>query len=509
VAVVILLYILRRSREIVHEKPTVNSEQGGVLWGDRKCGGHRMLYHPFAMNLIDVPLTATQVLRAFHHDEPYLILGSAFTTVGVIAIGFCIMRRRFDPLLVWLAIFAHLYGQRLWMNSGLLRMTIPDSEFFRRLTAATDYLVPIPAFLFFRAAGFLGRQGRKITIALVTLFSALVTGTVFFGALPVFRYINNSVIVAAIAAMMVMMLRRSGDRDFAVIRIGLFIFGAFAILDNLERSFNVEPYGFAVLLVCLGYVAARRTLKREEEYGEIQRELELASRIQLSLLPGTFPSSDAFRIAARYVPVKSVAGDFYDVIAADAGHVGLLIADVSGHGVPAALIASMVKMAAVSQRDNAAHPAQLLSGMNRALCGNTQGQYVTAAYVFVDGENKELRYAAAGHPSMMHLRNGTVSEIAENGLLLAAVDGITYTEIAVALEPGDRLLLYTDGMVEARNAAGAMFGEAALFAALEKSAGLAPDEAAERIIALVQQWAPSQDDDLTLLVCDYAGLWGS
>src|SRR3954467_8270353 len=150
-----------------------------------------MLYHPFAMCLMDTQLTASEVLRAFHRDEPYLFLGSAFTTVGVVSIGYCVMRRRFDALLVWMAIFAHLYGQRLWMNSGLLRMSVPDSEFFRRLTAATDYLVPIPAFLFFQAAGFLGLWGRKITIALVALFGALVLGTVGFGVLPAFRLINN------------------------------------------------------------------------------------------------------------------------------------------------------------------------------------------------------------------------------------------------------------------------------------------------------------------------------
>jgi sigma-B regulation protein RsbU (phosphoserine phosphatase) len=246
-------------------------------------------------------------------------------------------------------------------------------------------------------------------------------------------------------------------------------------------------------------------LSRDQELGEIQKELDLARRIQLSLLPGTCPSSETFQIAARYVPMKSVAGDFYDVIMADAGHVGLLIADVSGHGVPAALIASMVKMAAISQRDNAAHPAQLLSGMNRALCGNTQGQYVTAAYAYIDAESGELRYGAAGHPSMLLLRSGSVSEIAENGLLLAAVDGLAYTDVAVALKPGDRLLLYTDGMVEARNGAGAMFGEAALFAELEQSAGLAVDEAADRIVASVQRWGQPQEDDLTVLVCDYAG----
>lgn len=465
-----------------------------------------MLYHPVAMCLIDMPLTATEVLRVFHRDEPYLILGSAFTTVGVVSIVYCVIRRRFDPLLVWMAIFAHLYGQRLWMNAGLLRLTVPDSEFFIRLKVATDYLVPVPAFLFFQAAGFLGRYGRTITIALVTLFSVLVVGTVTIGALPVFQQVNDSVIVVALVGIMAMMLRRGkGDQDFAVVRIGLFIFGILSLCDNLFRPMKVEPYGFAILLGSFGYVAARRTIKREEELGEIQRELELARRIQLSLLPPAFPESTAFRIAARYVPMNSVAGDLYDVVAADADHVGLFIADVSGHGVPAALIASMVKMAAISQRDHAAHPAQLLSGMNRALCGNTQGQYVTAAYAWLDAERREFRYAAAGHPSLLRLRNGRVEEIAENGLLLAAVDGIVYSETTVPLEPGDRLLLYTDGLVEARNEAGELFGEGFLMAELERTAGQRPAEAADGIIAAVQRWARSQDDDLTVVVCDFPG----
>ena len=465
-----------------------------------------MFYHPFAMCLLETQLTASQVLGAFHRDEPYLFLGSAFTTVGVVSICYCVMRRRFDALLVWMAIFAHLYGQRLWLNASLLRMTVPDSEFFRRLTAATDFLVPVPAFLFFQAAGFLGPWAKKVTVALVTLFSGLVLGTCFFGALTPFRLINNWTIVLVIVSMMVgLLLRQSPDRDFVVIRVGLFTFGTLAIFDNLIPRFRVEPFGFAVLLACFGYVAARRTLKREEEFGEIQRELELARRIQLSLLPAVFPESASFQLAARYVPMQLVAGDLYDVVVSDCDCVGLFIADVSGHGVPAALIASMVKMAAISQREHAARPAQILGGMNRALCGNTRGQYVTAAYAWLDGEKKEVRYAAAGHPSMLLLRDGRVSEITENGLLLAAVDGIGYTERSIALEPGDRLLLYTDGLIEARNKAGEMFGDASLGDAFAQSAGLSPSEAADAIVAKVQRWAHLQDDDLTLLVCDYRG----
>jgi sigma-B regulation protein RsbU (phosphoserine phosphatase) len=224
----------------------------------------------------------------------------------------------------------------------------------------------------------------------------------------------------------------------------------------------------------------------------------------LSILPGAFPDSSNFRVAARYVPMTSVAGDFYDFIVADDRQAGLLIADVSGHGVPAALIASMVKLAATSQRANAGDPAALLSGMNASLHGNTQNQFVTAAYVYLDSASRTLQYSAAGHPPMLLLRNGKVEEIVENGLMLAAFDFAKYTTAAHRLEAGDRLLLYTDGIVEAANAKGDFFGQDALAALLRQTAGLRPSDAVDRIISSVQQWANSQDDDLTVLVCDYA-----
>jgi sigma-B regulation protein RsbU (phosphoserine phosphatase) len=144
--------------------------------------------------------------------------------------------------------------------------------------------------------------------------------------------------------------------------------------------------------------------------------------------------------------------------------------------------------------------------MNAALCGNTQGQFVTAAYVHLDAQARELRYAAAGHPSMLLLRGGHVQEIIENGLLLAATESATYTEKSMPLERGDRLLLYTDGLLEAKDAGGRLFGDAALAEALRNSAKLAPAEAVESILAKVQSWARIQDDDLTALVCDFAGI---
>jgi len=458
------------------------------------------------MLALDPQLTAGEVLRAFHHDEPFLFLGAAFNTVTIILIGLCIIRRKADGMLLSLAWFAHLYGIRLWMTSELLQISVTPSEFFHRLTMAVNYLVPIPAFLFFHYAGFLGRLGRYITPFFIVLFSVLIGATLALGPLPAFFAINNAIIALALIAVVVRTFRSGrGDRDTRVIRAGLLIFAIPAICENLFIIPQIEPYCFAILLGCLGYVAAHRTLQRDREYSEIQQELELARRIQLSILPASFPESQSFRVAAKYVPMTSVAGDLYDFLVADDRQAGLLIADVSGHGVPAALIASMVKMAATAQREHAAHPAALLEGMNAALCGNTRGQYVTAAYVYLDAQSNALHYSAAGHPAMLLLRDGSVTEITENGMLLAAVNGASYETRSLPLNPGDRLLLYTDGLVEARNADGRLFGEQSLSAEFKTSSNLSPTEAVDHIITAVQRWARSQDDDLTVLVCDFVG----
>ncbi len=469
---------------------------------------------------IDPQLTASEVLRVFHRDEPNLFLGIAFTTTGILAAAFAVLRRKLDPLLIYFSLFAFIYGQRLLMQLGLLQILIPSSEIFLRLREAINFVVPVPAFLYFDAAGLLQRGGKMIGYALAIILGSLTVLTLAFGPSHIYSDINNAVVIAVLVVLVIQHVlviiadkkRQNGESsvspDFVVIRRGLFVFVAFALWDNLASSLHFtshrfEPIGFVVFLGALGYVAARQTLARDQQLGEIQKELEVARRIQLSILPSEFPVSKSFRVAARYVPMTSVAGDFYDFLVADDTRAGLLIADVSGHGVPAALIASMVKLAATSQRSNAAEPAALLAGMNAALCGNTQSQFVTAAYVYLDATEGQLRYSAAGHPPMLLLRAGSTFEIEENGLMLAAFDFATYTHSTQPLLPRDRLLLYTDGIVEAADRTGEFFGAPALAAALRDTAKLTPSEAADSIVASVRKWSATQDDDWTVLVCDY------
>jgi sigma-B regulation protein RsbU (phosphoserine phosphatase) len=454
-------------------------------------------------------MTADQVLQTFRHDVPTLLFGAMIMAVGLVAAAFSEIRRKHDPILIYLAFLAGLYGLRMWMQSGMFLLMQPWS-FYPRISSAIDYIVPIPAFLFLDAAGFLHRKTRNALYVVGIVLVVLAVATLAVGRQNIFSEINAVLIIAALTTLvLIFMNRRSVDRDAVVVRRGLLIFAAFIFWENFRnllgiRLPDIEPIGFVAFLLALGYVAARQTLQRDQQLSEIQKELEVAKRIQLSILPAEFPSSANFRVAARYLPMTSVAGDFYDFLVADDAQAGLLIADVSGHGVPAALIASMVKVAATSQRANAVDPARLLSEMNVVLYGNTQSQFVTAAYVHLDSTSKTLQYSAAGHPPMLLLRNGRVTEIVENGLILAAFDFATYTNTTHPLQPGDRLLLYTDGLIEAANAKGDPFGQDALSGLLRQTAELSPSAASDQIISSVQQWSASQDDDLTVLVCDYA-----
>jgi phosphoserine phosphatase RsbU/P len=235
----------------------------------------------------------------------------------------------------------------------------------------------------------------------------------------------------------------------------------------------------------------------------IRNELETARQIQLSILPGKMPETNSLDLAARYLPMTAVAGDFYDFIVVDDNHLGAFVADVSGHGMPAALISSMLKIALAAQSTSASDPAQVLSGLNQALCGKFQGHFVTAAYVFIDMENDILRYAGAGHPPLLTKDNvsAKVDEILENGLFLGVFPHATYTSVEVPFKTGDWCLLYTDGIPETTNPAGEEFGVSRLKIFLQNDESRDSDTFVDRFLETLCDWADHReaDDDITFL----------
>jgi serine phosphatase RsbU (regulator of sigma subunit) len=243
---------------------------------------------------------------------------------------------------------------------------------------------------------------------------------------------------------------------------------------------------------------------------EINTELEMARQIQLSILPSSTPKITGMDIVARYIPMTSVAGDFYDFIVVDERHVGILIADVSGHGLPAALIASMLQVALTAQARHVSEPSKVLAGLNQALCGKFQHNFVTAAYVYVDLEKNIMNYGGAGHPPLLLWRKstGSASELLENGLVMGQFEEATYDSLQVPIEPGDRFFLYTDGILETCNPAQEEFGTDRFMKFMETNNKLPAGPFADALMLELARWleqppGEGHKDDISLLAIDF------
>jgi serine phosphatase RsbU (regulator of sigma subunit) len=307
-----------------------------------------------------------------------------------------------------------------------------------------------------------------------------------------------------------------GTREIPVI----FLTGQTEVEDE-TRGFDVgavdyihKPFSPAVVKARVQTHLVLRGIREQlaQQLFTIQKELETARQIQLSILPSELPKIDGLDIAARYVPMTSVAGDFYDFIVVDEKHIGILVADVSGHGMPAALIASMLKIALSAQVANAADPARVLLGLNQALCGKFQHHYVTAAYLFLDMEKRTLTYAGAGHPPLL-LWGGSsegVRVVEENGLFLGKFEFARYSSVELPLASGDWALLYTDGISETTDPFGVEFGTERFREFLAEERSPSADHFADRLLEEVSRWSargPSEDldDDITLVAIHVNG----
>jgi len=301
-----------------------------------------------------------------------------------------------------------------------------------------------------------------------------------------------------------------GTKDIPVI----FLTGQTETSDE-TRGFDVgavdyihKPFSPAVVQARVQTHLVLRGIREQlaQQLFAIQKELETARQIQHSILPREIPKLAGLDIAARYIPMTSVAGDFYDFIVVDDRHIGILVADVSGHGMPAALIASMLKIALAAQAPKAADPAAVLLGLNLALCGKFQHHYVTAAYVYLDMEKRILRYAGAGHPPILSWASPTegVKDVLENGTFLGMFDFATYTAVEIPISRGAWCLMYTDGIPEITNPQEVQFGDERFRPFLGEQEWASADLLADGLLAEISRWsgrAPGEDpeDDITMV----------
>jgi serine phosphatase RsbU (regulator of sigma subunit) len=294
--------------------------------------------------------------------------------------------------------------------------------------------------------------------------------------------------------------------------IGTGLLAVTLLVDVLSRFLSwrggFDTYGIACFVLAQGVVTARRFFADQRELAAVEQELETARTIQTAILPREVPQIAGLRIAVRYLPARTVAGDLYDFQPLDDGRLGVLIADVAGHGVSAALIASMTTVAFASQKPHAADTARTLAEMNRVLCGHFESRYVTAAYVFFETVHRTLRYSLAGHPPPLMWRAAAkrIEPLATGSIVLGLLEHAVYESTEVALEPGDRLILYTDGLLEAQNPAGEWFGDAELARAVRDYASSDAEGFCSAVLAHLARWCGTSDlrfkDDVTLIVVD-------
>ncbi len=326
-------------------------------------------------------------------------------------------------------------------------------------------------------------------------------------------WLNSPVVLTAgfiaTAHLLASWWRGSWPRGFRVAAAGGLIFLGVAAYRTLSGGADeLEPLAMLVFMTSVGYFVAQRMLASERRLVAVSRELDLAREIQQSILPCALPETAGLRVAARYLPMSDIGGDFYDFDTQQANRLGVLVADVTGHGVPAALVASMVKMAFAAEAERIDSPGLVLTNMNRTLRGRFAGAYVTACCSVIDGLNRKLRYASAGHPApLLRGSDGLVKQLEQRGLLLAFDATAEYATAEVALNPGDRVVFFSDGLVEACNAGDEFFGDARLEQLLVASTAGTPEQFVDQIVAELRRWVGPDthlQDDVTVVVVDVA-----
>ena len=470
-----------------------------------------------------------EVLAALRGQMIEICFGTTFTVIGLVAVAVAAIRRRTGARAVgWMGIWSATYGILGLSGTPAFIAALPRwaQAAAPYVRVGFTYLTVVVATMAWREL-ILGRVRRILgAIAVVGLAIGIIGFAyfVFAGSSEKLIPWNNLLAVVDLLLLLTVIIVPSLSRKYlvlpsrGVLAVGSTVFVLEAVFVNLSRPFGYEvarfwdSLAFAVLLFSFSYVALQMVFANERRLLSIENELAVARQLQFSILPTTTPQLHNLRIAAVYEPMTEVAGDFYEFLPVDEYRAGFLVADVSGHGVPAALIASMIKVAAQSVTAWARDPGQVLRRLGEILSGQLRGQFVSAAYLWIDMETRQARYSAAGHPPLLCWRaaDRELKRIESNGLLFgvnfeSGHGDSDYPTCDVALASGDRFLLYTDGVVEPENSAGESFGDRQMERVVRGNQSCTASELSGHLLAEVRNWQPAsltQQDDITLIVID-------
>lgn len=264
----------------------------------------------------------------------------------------------------------------------------------------------------------------------------------------------------------------------------------------------------------LNLVVEDRTRELQKIYDEIsardkelRQNMVIAGRLQTRLLlPGAPPGWPEIHWGIHYAPLDLLGGDYYDFAVPNDGQLGILIADASGHSIAAAMVAVMARFAFTEVVRHTVRPADVLRVMNRRLQGLTDERFVTAFFGLLDRNTREFRFANAGHlpPLRYNPRHGRVEHLTQRGLMLGIMPEAAYDEVSVILEAGDRLVFFTDGVIDSRNLTKEPFGINRLEEFLRQEGRASAAMLAQLLVDRLNDFRSDQPawDDLTILIAE-------
>ena len=243
------------------------------------------------------------------------------------------------------------------------------------------------------------------------------------------------------------------------------------------------------------------------DHGHAVREMEQAQAVQRALLPDQLPAVASCDLAARWEPASTFGGDCYDTVALDASHLALSIGDVCGKGLPAALLMTHLQASVRAFASPQTLPEAVVASVNRALCRHGDlHRFVTLFYSVYDAESRLLRFCNAGHnPPVLARQDGSIERLATGGTIAGVFEDAVYEAGQVRLRPGDRLVLFTDGITEAGATDGEEFGDDRLVAAVHATNALDAAGIADRVFADVGAHCGVLQDDATVVVLRLPG----
>ncbi|HPS87851.1 MAG TPA: SpoIIE family protein phosphatase [Spirochaetota bacterium] len=251
----------------------------------------------------------------------------------------------------------------------------------------------------------------------------------------------------------------------------------------------------------------KEAVSKHNRLESLQKELEIARRIQYSILPEKLPGIPGLDIQVSYKPMDLIGGDFYDFHYKDNRRIGILVADVSGHGIPASLISSMVKIAFYMQASFYDQPDKLLMNIHAALYGKCETHFVAASYIYIDLDRMKLLHSNAGHSPLVILKKNTgeIITVKSRGKILGVFPVESCEMREIDIESGDRIILYTDCVTETRNVSGEYFGDERFHEYIKNNADKNAAVFTHSIETHLAKWSGNKglfEDDLTVVVTD-------